>query len=179
MRSRLHARQLDGKFHAVTRPGTCGNVGFILLGRQQIRKDHRQLYFPKRPSGFDVSENTTQTVDVLSHFAHFPQATVHCQKLPLDRFKGLRQARVKCGRQLFVNRVAHGFQRLVVGLANCSKLSVQRRPHIEHCVLHRLIHLCETLLLSLTSGIDQPEKIHKVTALGTFEVRVGRLHLAR
>ena len=132
------AGQAHGKFNALVAARNRRHIGGVLLWREHLFQQTRQLHLTKNAAGFDVGQHTVECANIAGQSLHFTQALVHLLQAVGHLFEALAQALFKRGVQLLVHRHTHLFELLFVALLQ------SQQP-----LLDRLAHLVLTALIGL------------------------------
>ena len=101
------ARQANGKVHPVFAARHGGVLGGVLIGRQNLLQQRRQLRLAKHAARFDIGQQMLEVAHALRQRVHFAQAFVHLLQTVGDLFEALAQARLQGGLQFFIHGLAH------------------------------------------------------------------------
>ncbi len=101
------ARHLDAELNPFRGIGAHRHVRIVLVGREALFQDIRQLNFPEIAAGFDVGEHFFQVSHAIGQRLHFAQALVDQIEPFADQFEGFVEALLHGFPQFFIHHLTH------------------------------------------------------------------------
>ena len=141
--------QPDRKLDHFARPRSRGDVGCVLVLREQVGEQGRKLHLAEGAARLDVGQHAFEIADALGQGMHLAQAALHGFEPFADQLERFAQTLFERRMQLLVDRAAHLVELFrVVGLQLADFL-FERRADLGQAPLVGLGQLADTQLLLL------------------------------